>query len=43
MFDFMKQYIAMEAFYSVEVCKSVFNGYSKFKALVLNINCIESK
>ena len=42
MIDFVKQYIVIEPFYSVEVLESVFNGYPKFKTLVLNIDCTES-
>ena len=42
MADFGKQYIVIEPFYSAEVRESVFNGYPKFKTLVLNIECTES-
>ena len=42
MADFVKQYIVIEPFYSAEVRESVFNGYPKFKTLVLNIDCTES-
>ena len=42
MADFVKQYIVVEPFYSEEVLQSVFNGYPKFKTLVLNIDCTES-
>ena len=40
--DFAKQHIVMEPFYSAEVRESVFNGYPKFKTLVLNLVCTES-
>ena len=42
MADFVKQYIVIELLYSTEFCESVFNGYPKFKTLVLNIEYIES-
>ena len=42
MADFAKQYIVIEPFYFAEVRESVFNGYPKFKTLVLNIDCTES-
>ena len=42
MADFVKQHIVIEPLYSAEVRESVFNGYPKFKTLVLNIDCTES-
>ena len=39
--NFIKDYIVIEPFYTAEVCGSVFNGYPKFKTLVLDINCSE--
>ena len=42
MTDFVKQYFVIELFYSAEVRESAFNGYPKFKTLVLNIDCTES-
>ena len=42
MADFVKQYIVIELFSSAEVRKSVFNGCSKLKALVLHIDYTKS-
>ena len=42
MAHFEKQHIVIEPFYSTEVRESMFNGYPKFKTLVLNIDCAES-
>ena len=42
MADFVNQYIVIKPFYSAKVRESVFNGYPKFKTLVLNIDCTES-
>ena len=42
MADFVKLYIVIEPFYSVEVGEPVFNDYLKFKTFVLNIDCTES-
>ena len=42
MADFVNQYIVIKPFYSAKVRESVFNGYPKFKILVLNIDCTES-
>ena len=40
--DFVKQYIAIEPFHFAKVHESVFNGYPKFRKLVLNIGFTES-
>ena len=42
MADFVKQYVVIEPFCSAELRKSVFNDNTKFKTLVLNIDCTES-
>ena len=42
MADFEKQHIVIEPLYSAEAPESMFNGYPKFKTLVLNIDCAES-
>ena len=42
MADFVKQQIVIEPLYSAEVRESVFNGYPKFKTLVLNTDCTGS-
>ena len=41
MADFVKQHIVIEPFNSAEIRESVFNGYPKFKILILNIDCTE--
>ena len=42
MADFVKQHIVIEPLYSAEAPESMFNGYPKFKTLVLNIDCTGS-
>ena len=39
MADFIKHFIIIEPFYYSEAADSVFNGYTKYKTLVLNIDC----
>ena len=39
MADFMKDFIIIEPFYYSEAADSVFNGYTKFKAIIVNIDC----
>ena len=38
MADFIKDFIIIESFYYSEATDSVFNGYTKFKTIILNIN-----
>ena len=39
MADFRKDLIIIELFYYSEAADSVFNRYTKFKTIILNINC----
>ena len=39
MADFIKDFIIIEPFYYSEAKDSVFNGYTKFKTIILNIDC----
>ena len=39
MTDFIKDFIVIELFYCSGAADSVFNGYTKFKVLILNIDC----
>ena len=39
MTDFIKGFIIIELFYYSEPAGSVFNKYTKFKTLILNIDC----
>ena len=38
MADFIKDFIIIESFYYSEAADSVFNGYTKFKTIILNID-----
>ena len=39
MADFIKDFIIIERFYCSETADSIFNGYAKFKTIILNIDC----
>ena len=39
MADFIKDFIIIAPFYYPAAADSVFNGYTKFKAIILNIDC----
>ena len=39
MADFIKCFIIIEPFYYSETADSVFNGYTKFKTIILDIDC----
>ena len=39
MADFIKDFIIIEPFYYSEAADSVFNGYTKFKTIILDIDC----
>ena len=39
MADFIKDFIIIEPLYYSEAADSVFNGYAKFKTIILNIDC----
>ena len=39
MADFIKDLIIIELFYYSEAADSVFNRYTKFKTIILNIDC----
>ena len=39
MADFIKDFIIIERFYYSEAADSVFNGYTKFKTIILDIDC----
>ena len=39
MTDFIKDFIIIELFYYSEAADSVFNGYVKFKTIILNSDC----
>ena len=39
MADFIKDFIIIELFYYSEAADSVFNGYMKFKTIILNSDC----
>ena len=39
MANFKKDFIIIERIYYSEAADSVFNGYTKFKTLTLNIDC----
>ena len=39
MADFRKDLIIIELFYYSEAADSVFNRYTNFKTIILNINC----
>ena len=39
MTDFIKDFIIIEPFYYSEAADSVFNRHTKFKTLILNIDC----
>ena len=43
MADFIKDFIIVEPFYYSEAADSVFNEFTKFKTIILNIDCSNKK